>query len=259
MATFLFEDIIFGPVSSRRLGASLGINLLPGNRKICNFNCIYCECGWTDESQAEKSNLPSRDEVRVHLEKKLKTMLEAGDALDTITFAGNGEPTLHPDFEGIIEDTLQLRERLCPNVKVAVLSNATRLGNPVIFRALQRIDQPILKLDSALPETIGILNRPAGGYDPEKILDQLAQFQGKFILQTLFVEGTHNGVIVDNSSIREIESWLNAVQFLQPEQVMIYTIARDTPLETLRKIAPQKLDQIAQEVRKLGIQVSVSY
>lgn len=259
MATFLFEDIIFGPVISRRLGASLGINLLPGNRKICNFNCIYCECGWTDETNSSRHNLPSRKELRSLLELRLLEMKEKGEDLDTITFAGNGEPTIHPDFPGIIDDTINLRNQIFPEVKIAVLSNSSKLDDPEVFSALLKIEQAILKLDSANANTVGTLNRPAGNYSVEKVIRNLEKFEGRFILQTLFVNGTHEGVVINNSTDLEINAWLEVVEKLKPELVMVYTIARDTPLETLSKVSADKLDHIAEEVRKLGIAVTVSY
>lgn len=259
MATFLFEEIVFGPVKSRRLGASLGINLLPGNRKICNFNCIYCECGWSDKSSSERNELPSRDELRNLLESRLLEMKTNGEDLTTITFAGNGEPTIHPDFSEIIDDTIDLRNRLFPNVKIAVLSNSTKLNDPKIFASLQKIEQAILKLDSVFDTTLGSLNRPAGNYSQAEVIRNLAKFNGKFILQTLFVNGSHNDIEIDNSTDKELSAWLKVVKKLKPEQVMVYTIARDTPLKTLSKISAEKLDKIAEEVRKLGIPVMVSY
>ncbi len=259
MATFLFEEIVFGPVKSRRLGASLGINLLPGNKKICNFNCIYCECGWTKETASDRKNLPTREVLRSHLKARLLEMQLLNEDLDTITFAGNGEPTIHPDFPGIIEDTIALRDEIFPNVKIAVLSNATRLDDPQVISALQKIEQPILKLDSAFQHTISSLNRPTAQHAPENIIQNFEKFKGKFILQTLFVKGTNEGIAIDNTSDLELTAWLEVVGKLKPELVMIYTIARDTPLDTLSKISADKLDQIAEEVRKLGVPAMVSY
>lgn len=259
MATFLFEDIVFGPVKSRRLGASLGINLLPGNRKICNFNCIYCECGWTDKTSSKRNELPSRDDLRKLLESRLLEMKSNEEELTTITFAGNGEPTIHPDFPEIIDDTIALRNQYFPEVKIAVLSNSTLLGDEKVFLSLQKIEQPILKLDSVFDKTLGALNRPSGSYAQEDVIRNLEKFNGKFILQTLFVKGTHNEAVIDNSTEEELNAWMKVVEKLMPKQVMVYTIARDTPLDTLSKISPEKLDQIAEEVRKLGIPVLVSY
>jgi wyosine [tRNA(Phe)-imidazoG37] synthetase (radical SAM superfamily) len=258
MATFLFDDIIFGPVKSRRLGASLGINLLPSNGKFCNFNCIYCECGWSAEP-GRNTRLPSRSDIRVRLEEKLVEIGTSRGPLDRITFAGNGEPTIHPEFPGIIDDTIAIRDRLFPGVKIAVLSNATRLDRPEIFRALGKVDQNILKLDSALEETVKLLNQPPEDYRISRVIDGMMRFGGKFILQTLFVKGEFDGIPVDNSSENEVNAWLEVVKKVNPEMVMIYTIDRDTPIQTIWKIKPEALDRIAGEVRKLGFKVQVSY
>lgn len=258
MATFLFDDIIFGPVKSRRLGASLGINLLPVDRKFCNFNCIYCECGWNG-GQEGTSKLPTRNEIRSRLEEKILVILATHAPLDRITFAGNGEPTIHPEFPGIISDTLEIRNRLVPGVGIAVLSNASCLDDPEVFEALDRIDQNILKLDSAYRQTVRLINQPAKGYSIEKVIEGMLRFNGRFILQTLFVRGTYNGIALDNSSEAEISAWLETVKIVKPRQVMIYTIARDTPIPTVEKIPAAVLDEIAARVRQLGIPVQVSY
>ncbi len=258
MSTFLFDDIIFGPVKSRRLGASLGINLLPVSGKFCNFNCIYCECGWSTASE-QKNRLPSREEIRIRLEKRLIQISKDHSPLDRITFAGNGEPTIHPEFTGIIDDTVEIRNRLAPGVKIAVLSNASRLDKPEIFEALGRVDQNILKLDSVNEQTVKLLNQPPPGYSIDRVIDGLMRYQGRFILQTLFVKGEFEGIQVDNSDEGEVKNWLEMVKKVKPEMVMIYTIARDTPIDTLQKIEPEILDGIAARIRKLGIPVQVSY
>ncbi|MFO7940528.1 MAG: radical SAM protein [Bacteroidales bacterium] len=258
MATFLFDKIIFGPISSRRLGASLGINLLPVKAKVCNFNCLYCECGWNDPRRTGQK-LPERGKVKADLEQKLKQMFEAKEPLDVITFAGNGEPTMHPEFGAIIEDTLQVRDAFFPAAKVAVLSNATLLHKPAVVEALKKVDQPILKLDSAFDTTVQLLNQPPAGFSVQKVVEQLKAFKGDFILQTLFVQGEHNGQIIDNASDDELKAWLTIVKILAPREVMIYTIARETPVQTLRKTPADKLDGIARELRAMGIKVQVSY
>ncbi len=259
MATFLFDEIIFGPVQSRRLGVSLGVNLLPVNVKVCSFDCIYCECGFTPKKHKEKAVLPTRQEVKQKLEEKLKKMAADNQKPDVITFAGNGEPTLHPEFFGIIVDTIELRNQLTPKARIAVLSNATMLHKPDVFNALLKVEDNILKLDSAFEETIELLDCPRGNFSLQKVVEQLKSFNGKVIIQTLFVKGEFKGQTVDNTTEKEISAWLELLQKVQPEQVMIYTIARDTPIDTLEKIPVKKLDDIAAKVEKAGFKAQVSY
>ncbi len=259
MATFLFDRIVFGPVKSRRLGVSLGINLLPDDKKWCSFNCIYCECGWTDPGPYERTGFPPRELVKAELLKKLLSMAEDRQKPDTITFAGNGEPTLHPDFAGVIDDTLALRDRLAPGAVVAVLSNASMLDDRSVSAALRKVDQNILKIDSAREETVRLLNQPAEDFSLERTIENIEKFRGRFILQTLFVRGVYKGVEVDNASPGEVACWLDMVRRLRPEMVMVYTIARDTPSEGLYKVAAGELDDIAASVRSLGLKVQVSY
>ncbi|HNS29343.1 MAG TPA: radical SAM protein [Tenuifilaceae bacterium] len=256
MATFLFEKIIFGPVRSRRLGVSLGVNLLPNDAKICNFDCIYCECGWT--MGATSSKLPTRTQVRESMQKRFQQMRANDDALDVITFAGNGEPTIHPHFAEIIDDTIALRNEYFPHARIAVLSNSTMLHKPAVVEALKRVDQNILKLDSGFDATIQLLNQPKKPITVGQIVDHLKQFDGNFTLQTLFVRGIYNGQPVDNATPRELECWVEIVNELQPKDVMVYTIARDTPIDTLKKVPQAELESIAERVRALGIPVQVS-
>ncbi len=256
MATFLFDSIVFGPVRSRRLGVSLGINLLPTNSKVCSFDCVYCECGWTNSM--ESSDLPGRDQVRLALDAKLSGMLGDGDTLDVITFAGNGEPTLHPEFLGIIDDTLAIRNKYFPKARIAVLSNATMLHSADVVEALKRVDQNILKLDSAIDSTIQLLNQPLMRFDVHTLVEGLKRFDGNLIVQTLFVKGSIKGNVVDNTTQHEVDAWLKVVADVKPREVMIYTIARDTPAQDLVKVGADVLDGIADRVKALGIPVQVS-
>lgn len=259
MATFLFNDIIFGPVKSRRLGISLGINLLPADRKVCNFNCIYCECGLTHDSSATGNRIPTRKEVHDALDSKLLQMVNKNKAPDVITYAGNGEPTLHPDFPGIIDDSIELRNRYFPGAKIAVLSNSTTITRPGIKEALLKVDKNILKLDSAFDLTVGIHNQPGVNIRVADLIEKLAEFKGKLIIQTLFLRGTYNGTIIDNTTPKEITAWLKAIEKIRPSQVMVYTISRDTPDGgKLRKIPVSELNGIAALVTSLGIEVQVS-
>jgi wyosine [tRNA(Phe)-imidazoG37] synthetase (radical SAM superfamily) len=252
-----FSDIIFGPIKSRRLGVSLGINLLPLHGKWCNFDCIYCECGWNAAGAADK-HLPSREDVRAALEVKLQALAAEGNLPDALTFSGNGEPTIHPEFAGIVDDVTALRNRFAPLAKVCVLSNATNLMNDAVFNALQKTDSPILKLDSAFTETAKHINCPQGNYAVDKVVQAMQRFQHDFILQTLFLRGTHNGVSIDNTTPEEVTRWLDIVSLLRPREVMIYTLDRETPAQGLQKIPLHELEAIAAKVTALGISVKVS-
>jgi wyosine [tRNA(Phe)-imidazoG37] synthetase (radical SAM superfamily) len=258
MGVFLFDKIIFGPVRSRRLGISLGINLLPVNSKLCNFNCIYCECGWTPDEKGIRKEFHSRNLVFSELENMLHKMKQNGDDLDVITYAGNGEPTMHPDFEGIIEDTVLLRDKYFPKVRIAVLSNSTLIHKASVFRALNRVDDNILKLDSTFGETIELLNQPLGHYKMEEIIENLVKFKGNLIIQTMFVKGEYKGQPVDNTTEREIAPWIAALHRIKPKQVMIYTIARDTPTPGLQKADISDLNRIRERLEKEGFRVQVS-
>lgn len=259
MATFLFDEIIFGPVKSRRLGVSLGINLLPVKKKICNFNCIYCECGWTDNLEKAASRLPKRKEVFEALDLKLSQMKAKNQIPDVLTYAGNGEPTLHPDFPGIIDDSIILRNKYFPDSKIVVLSNATTITNPKIKAALLKVDKNILKLDSAFDSTITLHNQPRLKINAGELIQNLAGFDGKLIIQTLFLRGKHKGEVIDNTTTEEISAWLKAIERIKPEEVMIYTISRDTPLgDELKKVPLKELRGIAEMVEKLGIKTRVS-
>lgn len=258
MATFLFDRIIFGPVKSRRLGVSLGVNLLPTDSKVCSFDCIYCECGWTPRSRQRKAELPARAAVAEKLETQLQQMLAAAELPDVITFAGNGEPTLHPEFAAIIDDTIALRNRYAPACRIAVLTNATMLNRPAVVDALKKIDDNILKLDSAIAETVEALDCPMGRFDLEQVVDQLAGFGKQGSIQTLFVRGQHQGKTIDNTTPQELEAWLSAIKRINPGQVMIYTIARDTPAQGLEKVSADDLHRIAALLDGTGIPVQVS-
>lgn len=258
MPTFLFDKIIFGPVKSRRLGVSLGINLLPTNIKVCSFDCIYCECGRNPKKYEEKAVLPSRIEVQQKLKDKLEEMVAENLLPDVITFAGNGEPTMHPEFAGIIDDTIELRNQLSPNARIAVLSNATMIHKKKVFQALFKVEDNIQKLDSAFEETVKLLDCPNKNFSLSKTVDQLAAFQGKVIIQTLFVRGTYKEQTVDNTSEKEISAWIELLIKIKPSQVMIYTIARDTPIDTLEKVSADDLNAIATQVKNAGFMVQIS-
>lgn len=245
-------------MKSRRLGVSLGINLLPVETKVCTFDCIYCECGFTPGKYKEKVSFPSRAEVRMRLEVKLHEMVTANELPDVITFAGNGEPTLHPDFAGIIDDTIALRDEITPKARIAVLSNATMIHRKSVFEALLKIKDNIQKLDSAFEETVKVLDCPKGNFNLANTIQQLIAFNGRVIIQTMFVRGSYKGKTIDNTTEKEVSAWIELLKKIDPIQVMIYTIARDTPIDTLEKIPLDKLNSIAERIRAEGFDVQVS-
>ena len=256
--TSLYHDIIYGPVHSRRLGLSLGVNLLPTESKLCSFDCIYCECGWNaDHPGGRRFN--AREEVRTHLETALRQMAAVGTPPDVITFAGNGEPTLHPDFEGVIDDTLALRDRYCPAAKVSVLSNATQIHRKEVQQALLRVDNNILKLDSAFDATVRRIDNPQNPqYTVRNTVDGMKRFTGQMILQTMFLRGECKGQRIDNTTEEEVAAWLQLVAEIRPRQVMVYSLDRDTPCPTLEKVSREELQRIAERVEALGIPCSVA-
>ena len=259
MATFLFDKVVFGPVTSRRLGVSLGINLLPDDAKLCNFDCIYCECGWSNApDQPKKKQFHTRNEVSEALESKLQEMVANNQLPDVITFAGNGEPTMHPNFLDIINDTLALRDKYSPKARVAVLSNATMLNNEKVIEALYKIDQNILKIDSAFDETIQLIDQPIKPINVKWLVEKLKSFKGELIIQTMFVKGSFKGKELDNSTETEVNAWVDVVKEINPKEVMIYTIARDTPIDTLEKVSLDRLNEIASRIKALGIDTQVS-
>lgn len=259
MSTIIFPSPIFGPIHSRRLGVSLGINLLPPDGKLCSFDCIYCECGYNADFKA-KLPLPTREEVKNALENRLKDMQENGPKPDVFTFAGNGEPTLHPHFPEIINDTIELRDKYFPDAKVSVLSNSTLIFKENVRNALMLVDNNILKLDTIDMDYIKEVDRPMGKYDVNRIIDNMKKFNGHIIIQTMFMKGlSPNGVNVDNTSDQYVLPWLEVVKNINPEQVMIYTIDRETPDQRLLKATPEELDRIASLIKKEGLSVSVSY
>ena len=255
----LFDKIIYGPVHSRRLGVSLGVNLFPSDGKLCTFNCVYCECGFNEDRRPHQK-MPRREEVREQLTKKLDAMRAEGLVPDVITFAGNGEPTIHPDFAGIIDDTISIRNQHCPSAKIAVLSNSTMLDREDVFQALCKIEDNIMKLDSVLDTRIRQIDNPnQPGFCFEKLLKNLCRFEGKLIIQTMFLRGERDGISLDNTTEEEIAGWIDALKQIRPRQVMIYTIDRETPLKSLRKVSPEDLDAIAERARREGFDVTVSY
>lgn len=258
MVTILFHDTIFGPIHSRRLGVSLGINLMPNDGKICSFDCLYCEAGYNAQG-AGKAGISTRQEVREQLESKLKSMHETNKPLDVITFSGNGEPTLHPDFGGVIDDVRALRDKYYPNVKISVLSNSTMIHRPEVAEALKKVDNNILKLDSAIDPTIRLINRPSDSrFNAAEIIEQLKHFREQCIIQTMMLRGTHEGKIVDNTTDEETTALIEAYKQIRPAEVMLYSLDRPTPECNLKKVEHDELERIANRIRACGIKVQVN-
>ena len=252
----LFSSIIFGPIKSRRLGTSLGVNLMPANGKICSFDCVYCECGFNFINKEAK--IPTRNEVKEQLERKIREMAATSEPLDTITFSGNGEPTMHRDFAKIIGDTLEIRNKFYPNAKISVLSNATFCGKKSVFNALNCVDNNILKLDSGIEETIRIINCPNSKFSLKKLINDLQKFNGNLIVQTLFFSGEFQGKTFDNTTEKEVSEWLNLLKIIHPNKVMIYSLDRPTPAKNLQKADLETLQKIADLVEKNGIKTLVN-
>ena len=258
MSTIIYPSPIFGPVHSRRLGISLGINLLPADGKVCSFDCIYCECGFNEDHRPELP-LPEREEVAEKLEQKLKQMVSEGQLPDVLTFAGNGEPTCHPHFPEIINDTIRLRDKYCPEAKVSVLSNSTMIHHKSVHDALMLVDNNILKLDTVNQEYINKVDHPNGTYDVEKIIENIKAFNGHVIIQTMFMRGECKGESVDNTGDEFVNPWIEAVKDIKPQQVMIYTIDRETPAQGLLKATHEQMDAIRDRVIAAGIPCTASY
>lgn len=256
--TVLFHSTIFGPIRSRRLGVSLGINLLPNDGKICSFDCVYCEAGFNRQGFGT-TGMPSREQTKNDLRAKLEGMKAAGDTLDVITFSGNGEPTLHPDFAGIVDDVIELRNEFYPNAKVSVLSNSTRIGDEKVAEALMRVDNNILKLDSAITPTMRLIDKPTSpDFNSEQLIEQLSRFSSQCIIQTMMLRGEHEGKIIDNTTDDEINALIDAYKKISPKEVMLYSIDRSTPEENLKKVEIDELRKIAERFEAAGIKVQVN-
>ncbi len=258
MSTVLYPSPVFGPIHSRRLGVSLGINLMPADGKVCTFDCIYCECGFNADRRP-RSRRPSREEVAHVLEEKLQDMQQNGPKPDVLTFAGNGEPTLHPDFPGIVDDVVALRDKYFPQAKISVLSNATLAPKAEIRAALMKVDNNLQKLDTVNAQYIERLNRPTGKYDVDNIIESLKLFNGHVIIQTMFLKGADGEENLDNTGDNYVLPWLAAVKDIAPREVMIYTIDRETPDQKLRKATREELDRIVGLIEAEGIHATASY
>lgn len=255
MQTVLFHSTIFGPIKSRRLGVSLGINLMPNDGKICSFDCLYCEAGFNAQGPG-KDGIPSRESVKKGLKRKLEAMQAAGESLDVITFSGNGEPTLHPHFLEVVRDVMRLRDQYYPQARVSVLTNSTMVGKPQVAQALKMVDNNIVKLDSAIAATFRQVNRPSSpNVIPQGVIEDLKQFAGQCVVQTMMLRGTWEGHHFDNTTDPEVAALIEAYKAIQPREVMIYSIDRKTPAQDLEKISAQELESIAHRISAAGIPV----
>lgn len=258
MSTIIYPSPVFGPIHSRRLGSSVGINLMPNNGKICTFDCIYCECGYNRDTHTKKRR-PTRQEVFTALEARLSELLEKGETVDVLTFAGNGEPTAHPHFLEIVEDVIMLRNKYFPKAKTCVLSNGSLISWPKVYNALMLVDYNILKLDTANIKYIQATNRPMLHYTVEDQIQSMSRFHGHVIIQTMFMKSIMNGEEVDNSTSAFVTPWIEALKRIKPQEVMVYTIDRDTPDRTLNKVEAKSLDAIVQRLTKLNIKATAAY
>lgn len=252
--SILFESLVFGPITSRRLGKSLGINLMPEIGKICSFDCIYCECGWNPEKK-NIGRLPKKEVFEKTLEERLQELKGTDEEPDSITFSGNGEPTLHPDFVEIIDITIRLRDKYIPNAKISVLTNGTMLHKKEIFDAISKVDNNIIKIDGGTYNTIRTINKPNVDFDLEKYIELLQQYKGELVVQTCFLRGEHNGVRIDNTNEKELKLWYEHIKKIAPRKTMIYAIERETPEKNLEKISLKELEMIAEPLRQLGYNV----
>lgn len=247
-----FDDIVFGPISSRRLGSSLGVNLLPSKGKLCNFDCVYCECGWNKDGAGDRT-LPDLATIERALEEKMAELSAAGVSMDSITFSGNGEPTMHPDFPQVIDVTLKLRDKYFPQAKVSVLSNATMLGRKAVADALKRVDNPILKIDASSDELIGKINRPTGKYSLDQVIENLKGFEGRFVLQTMFLRSPDFDTVADEA----LTGWMDIVRTLRPREVMVYTIDRETPDKSLGRYTADRMREMVRPLIDEGFRIQI--
>ena len=252
-----FNTVVFGPIKSRRLGNSLGVNLLPAFGKVCNFDCIYCECGWNKDGR-DGGEMPAKEIVRDSLESRLIQIVSENIPVDSITFSGNGEPTLHPQFSDIIDDVIDLRDKYLPGAKITVLSNGGRIDREDVKNAMLKVDNPVIKLDSANDKTANLIDRPQFEYRVCDVLNKLAPFAGRFVLQTMFIRGIFDGVKFDNTTKEELTAWYDFIDKSRPRDIMVYTTDRDTPSQSVEKISEQELNNIAAPLVSKGYKVIIA-
>ncbi len=253
----LFNDLVFGPLQSRRLGISLGVNLMPKAGKICSFDCIYCECGWGDFQKESGLTRPNADAIEQALETRLKELHGTEIEPESITFSGNGEPTLHPQFPDIVDRVIRLRDLYCPKAVISVLTNGSRIGDNKVFAALNKVENNIVKLDGGSQACIEAINLPHYAFDLTEYIEQMKRFEGRLTIQTLFLRGTHNGKRIDNTTEEEVSLWIGHLKAIKPRRVMLYVIERATPEQDLEKLSKEELEDIAEKVRALDIEAEI--
>lgn len=238
----LQDETVYGPVYSRRLGTSLGINPLPLSYKFCDFDCVYCQYGWTPEKKG-RERLKRVAELAREIEDAFRKLADAGHRVDCITIAGNGEPTIHPDFPEFVTALLKLRDHYFPGVKTGILSDASQAYRPEIKEALEKLDERYMKLDAGSPELIEQINRPRGNFNYDKMLKGLKNLKA-IVIQSLFMQGSY-----DNTGEIALREWSQTVRMLQPREVQIYTIDRRPADAGLRKVPSEELQRIARFCR----------
>ena len=248
----LREKLVFGPIFSRRLGSSLGINLLPENGKICNFDCVYCECGWNKDGRGD-SRLPLPEELMRELEAKLSECKSAGTSIDSITFSGDGEPTLNPHFPEMIDITLELRDKYFPDSVISVLTNATRICRKEVREALMKVDNPILKLDAASDRMVELINQPACDYSVNDIVQDMKLFGGNFIMQTMFLRFPG----FSTAEPENLKAWMDIVRETKPREVMVYTLDREAPAQGLEKFTVDEMREAVKPLVDEGFTVQI--
>jgi len=250
-----FDQIVFGPIHSRRLGQSLGINLMPLSGKLCNFDCVYCECGWNKDSVGKDHTLPRLDQIRAAMQERFAALAADGVTVDSITFSGNGEPTLHPDFPSVVDTTVELRNKYLPSSKISVLSNATMLGRPGIIEALKKVERPVLKLDAPFDSSVALINRPTGHYSVDSVVENLCRFDGNFVLQTMFMHGGGFDFSLDREGL---DHWLDLVRKTHPRVIMAYTLDRETPMKGLSKMSEEQIRELLGPLFDEGFNIKIN-
>ncbi len=252
----LFNEIVVGPIHSRRLGCSLGVNVLPTQKKYCSFNCVYCECGWNEIDTRIKVPFNDRLVIKNELEKYCKNTDKKELAkIDSITFSGNGEPTLHPEILQIVQDVISLRNIYIPQSKVTILTNSTQLSREDVSKALHLIDNPLLKIDAGTEKMYKLISQPVN-CSFEEIKLNILNFGPNCIIQTMLLRGELDGQTIDNLSEEEFSNYLDFIKKVNPKQVMFYSLDRIPPAKHLIKVDKAEMEKYADKLRALNIKTT---